>query len=229
MRRGIWDVLQRFGDLSRRGERSAPLPLPDNLIALPSSEGVSLLAGSRVHGDYLRLTPHFVTQDHPTFCGPTTMAILLNALNVGAPDRAHRFTQHNVFNRRTDAVRPRRAIVRNGMGLSILADYLAAHDVRALIRYASESSLDAFREEVVTVIEDPDRFAVVNYLRTAIGQEGVGHVSPVAAYDGASDRFLVLDVSRRRYPPVWARATDLFDAMNTQAGKRSRGYAIVSR
>jgi hypothetical protein len=43
---------------------------------------------------------------------------------------------------------------------------------------------------------------IVNYLRKAIGQEKGGHISPLAAYDAETDRFLILDVSRYKYPPV---------------------------
>jgi Phytochelatin synthase len=35
----------------------------------------------------------------------------------------------------------------------------------------------------------------------AIGQEQGGHISPLAAYDAETDRFLILDVSRYKYPP----------------------------
>ena len=52
----------------------------------------------------------------------------------------------------------------------------------------------------------------------------------MAAYHEGTDRFLVLDVARFRYPPYWAKAEDLFKAMNTtdlDSGK-SRGYVVVS-
>jgi hypothetical protein len=48
-----------------------------------------------------------------------------------------------------------------------------------------------------------------------MGQETGGHISPLAAYDSKSDRFLILDVARYKYPPVWVSASDLFVAMNT--------------
>jgi len=35
----------------------------------------------------------------------------------------------------------------------------------------------------------------VNYKRSAIGQKGGGHISPLGAYDEISDSFLVLDVN----------------------------------
>jgi hypothetical protein len=54
----------------------------------------------------------------------------------------------------------------------------------------------------------------------------------LAAYDADTDRFLILDVSRYKYPPVWVEAEDLFSAMDTpdsDNGNRSRGYVIVRR
>ena len=54
-----------------------------------------------------------------------------------------------------------------------------------------------------------DHYVLVNYLRRAIGQERGGHISPLAAYDADTDRFLILDVSRYKYPPVWVGAAEL--------------------
>jgi hypothetical protein len=54
-------------------------------------------------------------------------------------------------------------------------------------------------------------------------------MSPLAAYDATSDRFLLLDVSRYKYPAVWVRAEALFAAMNTTDGTMgaSRGWVVV--
>jgi hypothetical protein len=65
----------------------------------------------------------------------------------------------------------------------------------------------------------------------ALGQEIGGHISPLAAYDAKSDRFLVLDVARYKYPPVWVRTADLFGAMNTvdkDNNGKTRGFVLVS-
>ena len=73
---------------------------------------------------------------------------------------------------------------------------------------------------------------IVNYLRKAIGQERGGHISPLAAYDAETDRFLMLDVARYKYPPVWVEAEDLFAAMNTTDAdnqNRTRGYVLVRK
>ena len=53
----------------------------------------------------------------------------------------------------------------------------------------------------------------------------------MAAYDAKADRFLILDVARYKYPPVWVTATDLFDAMNTTDAandNKTRGYVLIS-
>ena len=47
---------------------------------------------------------------------------------------------------------------------------------------------------------------LVNYLRSAIGQKTGGHISPLAAYNQETDSFLILDVSRYKYPPIWVKA-----------------------
>ena len=88
------------------------------------------------------------------------------------------------------------------------------------------------RDCASAALGDEDRFVLVNYLRSAIGQEKGGHISPLAAYDADTDRFLILDVCRYKYPPVWVEAAALFEAMNTPDADnddRSRGYMIVGR
>jgi len=66
---------------------------------------------------------------------------------------------------------------------------------------------------------------VVNYLRTGIAQQGGGHISPIAAYDSHSDRVLILDVARYRYPAVWVKTEVLWRSMGAvdRASGQSRG------
>ena len=47
-----------------------------------------------------------------------------------------------------------------------------------------------------------------------------------------TDRFLILDVARYKYPPVWVTASDLFDAMNTPDAdneNKTRGYVLIAK
>ena len=163
--------------------------------------------------------------------------MVLNALGVPRPPSDLTlglgiFDQENIFTPAAEAVRPAADISRGGMTLDHLGGILATYDLEVDVHHASDSSLDAFRQAAVDAIGDEDHFVLVNYLRKAIGQESGGHISPLAAYDADTDRFLILDVSRYKYPPVWVEASALFGAMNTEDSdndNKTRGYTVVSR
>ena len=70
---------------------------------------------------------------------------------------------------------------------------LDSYDLDVSVTHAEDTSLDAFREAAVAGLNDRDHFVLVNYLRSAMGQEKGGHISPLAAYDADTDRLLVLD------------------------------------
>jgi hypothetical protein len=53
-------------------------------------------------------------------------------------------------------------------------------------------------------------------------------MSPLGAYDAGSDRVLILDVARYKYPPHWVPTAALFDAMAAPAGSASRGWLVAS-
>ncbi|MCV2868461.1 phytochelatin synthase family protein [Defluviimonas sp. WL0002] len=211
------------------------LPLPDGLIALNSVDGQALLIGSEARSDYFELSIHFTNQVHPAFCGPASMSMVLNALNVPRPASnmtlgLGMFDQDNVFTPATEAVKPRALIERAGLTLDELGAMFEAHSLKATVRHAEESSVEEFRTLARESIDDAESFVLVNYLRSSIGQERGGHISPLGAYDAETDRFLILDVTRYKYPPVWVRTDDLFQAMNTPDSdndNRSRGYLLV--
>ena len=215
------------------------LPLPPNLIGFDSDEGEALLLGADSRDDFFPLSSHFVTQVNPAYCGPASIAMVLNALDVPrTPSDLTAgfglFDQENIFTDATEAVKPQVSILRGGMTLDQLGGILEAHGLKVDVRHAADSSVDEFRELAVAGLDQDDEpdFVLVNYLRSAIGQETGGHISPVAAYDADTDRFLILDVSRYKYPPVWVTAADIFGAMNTPDSdneNKTRGYLIVSR
>jgi hypothetical protein len=213
------------------------LPLPATLIALSSEEGQELLFAADARADFAPLVEEFVTQANPAYCGPATISMVLNALDLPRPPSEATlglgfFDQENIFNASTEAVKPRDEILRAGMTLDELGRLLATYDLEVTVQHAEDASLDAFRETAVAALDDRDSFVLVNYLRSAIGQEKGGHISPLAAYDAETDRFLVLDVTRYKYPPIWVEAAALFDAMDTpdaDNGGKTRGYLTVGR
>jgi hypothetical protein len=229
-------VAMAAGSLSAQAET---LPLADELISLTTPEGAALLFGAEASTDYFPLSIHFTTQDNPAYCGPATIAMVLNALNVPRPASdmtlgLGMFDQNNIFTTETEAVMPASAIVNPPYGMTIdqFGGVLAAHGLDVEVVHAADSDLDSFRQTASTQLEDDEHFILVNYLRKAIGQESGGHISPLGAYDEDTDRFLILDVTRYKYPPIWVEASALFEAMNTVDAAndgKTRGYVSVSR
>ena len=213
------------------------LPLPPNLIGLASPAGTQLLAGSTAREAYWPLSLQFVTQQNQAFCGVATLVMVLNALDVPAPATPEiapfkTFTQGNVLNESTEKILPRTVLEQQGMTLDQFAQLLTSFGVTAEAFHADQRSLKDFRMAAARELGTPNRYVVVNYLRSAIGQERGGHISPLAAYDEGTDRFLVLDVSRYKYPPVWVTAAELYAAMDTvdadNQGRR-RGFVFIRR
>jgi len=165
------------------------------------------------------------------------MVMVLNALQLPAPAVPEfapyrTFTQDNVLDERTDAVLPRDILLKKGMTLDQLGGLLALQPLNVEVRHAGDVTLDEFRAKAREYLGQKDRFVIINYLRIAMGQERGGHISPLGAYDAKADRFLILDVARYKYPPVWVTASDLFDAMNTPDAdneNKTRGYVLIAK
>ncbi|NEO90275.1 MAG: glutathione gamma-glutamylcysteinyltransferase [Moorea sp. SIO3G5] len=210
------------------------IPLTENLINLDSDHGEQLLMASQAREDYLPLSIQFVTQENLAYCGVASMVMVLNALSIQAPEapefRTNRFTQKNVFNAKTEQVRMAEVIARRGMTLEQLAGLLETYPVRTEVYHGGDLTLDQFRNIVVKNLQEAENFVLVNYLRKAIAQKTGGHISPLAAYNHEADRFLILDVSRYKYPPVWVKAEELWQAMATKdsESKKTRGFVLVS-
>jgi hypothetical protein len=213
------------------------LPLPQNLIDFTSEEGANLLIHAEAREAFWPLAAQFVTQENQAYCGVASLVMVMNALRVPAPASTKispytTFTQDNFLNGATEKLLPRAVLLKQGMTLDQIALLAETYPVKAEVYHASDIRLDAFRALATSTLKQKDRFILVNYLRLALGEELGGHISPLAAYDAPADRFLILDVSRYKYPPVWVRAEDLFDAMNTKdkdIGNRTRGFVVISR
>jgi hypothetical protein len=231
-RQALWAVLL---SLLAAAASAKTLPLPDGLVALNSPQGEQALVRSPAKAAYWELSLQFVTQKTQSFCGVASMVMVLNAAGVPAPPTPELepyrvFTQDNILNEKTEAILPQSTIARQGITLDQLGGLVQSFGLTASVHHAADGSLAAFRDAAREQLAVPGRYVLVNYLRRAIGQERGGHISPLAAYDADSDSFLILDVARYKYPPVWVKAAALFDAMNTpdsDNGNRSRGYVLI--
>ena len=218
------------------GVGAQTLPLPQTLIDLRSAQGELFLFEARSHEAYFPISIVFVTQKNQAYCGVASIVMALNAIQAPAPTTPeyqpfHTFTQDNLLDDRTEAILPRAMLSRQGMTLDQLGQLLSLHNVTAEVHHAEEHGLEEFRKTASTYLATKDHFVIVNYLRKSMGQLVGGHISPLAAYDERTDRFLILDVARYKYPPVWVATSVLYHAMNTTDASndnKTRGYVLIS-
>lgn len=180
---------------------AATLTVPDNLIALGSERDEQLLLESNALQAYVPPSINFLPQKNQAFCGLASIVIVLNALNIAAPtsreyEPYHTLSQDNFLDKRTEAVLPRDTLMKQGMTLDEIGRLLVLHPVRVEVHHAADSTLERFRLAAREHFGSTDHAVIVNYLCKAIGEERGGHISPLAAYDAQTDRFLILDVAR---------------------------------
>jgi hypothetical protein len=217
------------------GTPAKTLPLPDGLVGLNSEAGETLLLHSTARQAYWNLSLQFVTQKTQTYCGIASIVMVLNAVGAPAPatpelEPYRIFTQDNFFNDETEKILPQTVLARQGTTLDQIGQLLRSYGVRAEVHHAGDTTLDEFRRLARDHLAQPDRHVIINYLRKSIGQERGGHISPLAAYNADADEFLILDVARYKYPPVWVKAAALFEAMNTTDSdneNRTRGFVLI--
>jgi len=210
------------------------IAMPAGSIPLTTEEGRELLLEASRAVAYWQLAPRLETQTNQANCGPCSAVMVLNGLGIPAPaSQAHppykEFDQTNFFTPGTEAVLPQAKLLRQGATLEELGGMLRAHGLEVTVRHAQDASVEQFRKEASAALGEPGQAVIINYRRQELSQEGGGHFSPLGAYHD-SDRFLVLDPARYKYPPWWASAGALFKAMNTpdKTSGKSRGYLLIA-
>lgn len=93
----------------------------------------------------------------------------------------------------------------NGIGWSVEEQYVDK----------SHMTPGKMRFDIKNALSNPNSRVLVNYNRTTVGQDGGGHWSPVGSYSEKHDAFLILDVAKYKYPPVWIPTERLFDGLAT--------------
>lgn len=230
------------------------------LVAFSSDEGLARLARSDAKADFPALANQFEAQSNSIFCGPTTAAIVLNALRERSPalprdrTRLHagdqqyipgtfdpvipRYTQDNVLvkspkTRAQVLGEPMtlhgRKVQDFGMQLRQLDALFRANGAHTRIVVVDNNmSASEIRTDLAENLRRRGDYVVVNYIRKAVGQEGGGHISPLAAYDRESDSFLILDVNPAAAGWVWMPTANLIQGMRTFDTVENRGYILLA-
>jgi len=209
-------------------------PLPASLTALDSADGRAsfqrgLLAGT-LEG-YFKVAQQFHTQADPAFCGLGSLVAVLNALGID-PGRVWKGSWRWFSEELLDCCKSLDEVRRSGITLDEAACLARCSGALVVARRAGHANVETFREHLLTAATSRDGpVLIVNYSRSAVGQTGSGHFSPIGGFDAATDRALVLDTARFKYPPHWMPVELLFAAMQERDADTgdTRGWMLVSR
>jgi len=205
------------------------------LIYWNSDSGKVLRSRILADADYWQLSPWFAEQNNQTYCSVASAITVLNAMPIKKPvDPVYApyayFTQSNYFTPEVVKVISPQTVLAQGMTRDEMVKTLASHGVKAISIAGDSIDVKALRKLLQKTLGDDGQFVLVNYLRTAVGQEGGGHWSVLAAYDTTSDRVLILDVAKYMYAPAWVRISILQKAIATidTTSNKARGLVVVS-
>lgn len=209
----------------------------DDVIYCDTPRAAELFDGADadVKADFWLLCRYYISENFLTYCGIASSVMVLNSLGVDSPadPQIHpykMFTQENVF---TEAVLEHRRpldVEKGGNTLEQLATLLRALGVQVEIHFAKDLDLEACRGLIIDALRAPDQRVIVDFDRQVLHQKGHGHFSPLGAWNGTEDRFLLMDVARYKLPPCWVKASVLHEAMGgtDSTSKKSRGFLVVT-
>lgn len=212
-----------------------PAAVSDQPIYWDTPEGRTLRARIPADADYWQLIPNFAVQQTQSYCGVATAVTVLNSLPISKPvDPTYSpyryFTQRNFFTPEVSRIISAQTVASQGMTREEMAAALSSYGVQARAIAGDTFTDESLRTLLKTALGDDGNFVLANYFRGTFGQVGGGHWSALAAYDAQTDRVLILDVAKYKYPPAWVSIDSLrrsIATMDDTSGK-PRGLVIVS-
>jgi hypothetical protein len=206
------------------------------LIYWDSPEGKVLHARIPADADYWQLIPNFAVQSTQSYCSVASAITVLNAMPITKPvDPMYApyayFTQSNFFTPEVSKIISAQAVLEMGMTRIEMVKVLTAEGVHVTTIAGDSINDKALRTLLKKALGDDGQYVLVNYLRAKLAQAGAGHWSVLAAYDAKSDKVLILDVAKYKYPPVWISISTLQDAINTRdsSSNKARGLVLVGK
>lgn len=214
-----------------------PPSIPEPAVVYwDSAEGKVLRARIPPDADFWQLAPAFTAQITQSYCSVASAVTVLNAMPIKKPvDPAYApyayFTQANFFTPDVVRIISPKTVLEKGMTREQMAETLSQQGVRAVSVPGDTLSVEALRRLLKETLTDDGKFVLANYYRQSLGQVGGGHWSALAAYDQQSDRVLILDVAKYKYPPAWVSLPVLQQALDTidTTSNKPRGLVIVSK
>ncbi|KAI8596797.1 Phytochelatin synthase-domain-containing protein [Dissophora ornata] len=205
--------------------------LPLHLDSITSAAGKRLFREMFVAGTaecFFSLCTSFNTQSDPAFCGVSSLSMVLNALQID-PRRQWRGVWRWYSEEHLDCCASVEVMKQKGITFNQFCCLARCH-AKVTAKQADRHTLEDFRRDIQAVSQSEGSHLVLSFSRTALGQTGSGHFSPIGGYHAGEDKVLVLDCARFKYPPFFATVKELWESLlpqDPETGK-CRGYFIIS-
>ncbi|KAG0002367.1 hypothetical protein BGZ65_002694 [Modicella reniformis] len=205
--------------------------LPEHLVSFTSPKGKKLFREMLEEGygeGYFSLVGNFTTQSETAFCGPSSLAMVLNSLEVD-PQRQWKGAWRWYSDELLECCAPVDQVKAKGITFNQFA-CLSKCNCEVQVRRANQTSLEQFKQDLEMVCSRDDIHMVVSFSRKSLGQTGDGHFSPIGGYVPKAGMVLVLDTARFKYPSYFVSVERLYEALfpiDVETGT-SRGYFLLS-
>lgn len=234
-----------FRDHVQQQQQSSSAHAPRRLLYLNSTLAYSLLMNGMhwydYSADFFSLQGGWDAQINQGYCAIASSAAILNSIPflVDQNDLLvdpmyvpyHYATQENLLDENNACVQ-QEVILRNATydgvlhapgGLSLeqtskLLNCIMGISGIATAHHVNPDTLmiEDVRRELEEALKNSSKRVLVNFDRQELGQVGGGHFSPLGSYAKREDAFLLMDVAKYKYPPVWVPTERLYTAMATK-------------
>ncbi|KAJ2863035.1 hypothetical protein GGH94_003866 [Coemansia aciculifera] len=206
--------------------------LPTDLVSFTSAAGRKLFKESLNEGyaeGYFNLAGNFTVQSEPAYCGPSSLAMVLNALEVD-PGRTWKGVWRWYSDELLESCRTESDLKANGITFDQFLCLASSH-AQVVAKRGAQASREEFLRDIMYVTQRDDVFMVLSFSRPVLGQTGDGHFSPIGAYHPESRMALVLDSARYKYPSWFGDVDTLYDSLQPVDSETGlpRGYFLISR
>ncbi|KAK9712218.1 hypothetical protein K7432_007285 [Basidiobolus ranarum] len=204
--------------------------LPSCLTSFTSEEGKKIFKESVFQGyaeTYFSLANNFTTQSEPAYCGPSSLAMALNALEID-PSRRRKGKSRWYSDELLEGCAPKEEVKRKGITFNQFYCLAENHcDVSA--KRGDQVTYEEFVEDVKRVSSSGTEHMVISFSRKTLQQTGDGHFSPLGGYNIERKLALVLDVARFKYPCYYVPIDMLYESLKPidKTTGQSRGYFLL--
>jgi len=204
-------------------------------VAFCSPQGRDIFRNALANGTmecYFPLAEQFRTQDEPSFCGLGALTNVLNSLHID-PKHVWKGVWRHFTENMLVCCKSLDEVKGSGINLEEFTCLGKCNGAKVIKKRPDDdvNTLEAFRKDVIEFCQKSEGgFIVVSYSRKILNQTGDGHFSPIAGYCAETDRLLILDVARFKYPPHWCPVEVMYEALkpiDKDTGK-SRGWCLLT-